>query len=544
MYKSIGHLLKVTPALLGLSFFANSAVAQNLPENTTNASEILQQIDQYNQQGVEANQGQVRSISELRDVSPGDWAYDALRNLVENYDCIEGYPNRTFRGDRPLTRYEFAAGLNACLDAIGVTQPEISREEFDQLKRLVNEFEAELATLGTRVDNLEGRVSFLEDHQFSTTTKLKGEAIFTIGGQFGDAVGSNDNIIMADRVRLALDTSFSGKDQLYTRLQAGNFGRFNTATQMARLGHDENTGNSVEIDRLWYNFPVGDKAKLWIAPVANAENLVSDVYNPYMESSGTGALSRFLRRNPAVYRFDVENQALAANINLSDNFGIDLGYFTGAGENPGLDRGLFNGSYAGLVQLNWEPSDNVGLGFAYVHSYHDKASDGTYDIDLTGNTGTGSGNGCAKRAIESGNGDCPFGAVPTSADRFGLQGTWEINDKLNLAGWGGYVTADSETTNATAEIWNWAANLSILDLGKDGAVLNIGGGMLPRVGRTGGTAAVASDTGTSYIVEANYKYPVNKNIIITPGVYVILDPGHNAANDAIWVGAVRTTFKF
>jgi hypothetical protein len=535
MSKAIWNFLKVTPAVLGLSLLANNAVAQDITGNDSqNSNQILEQIQNYSE-GLNSapTMGQVNSITQLRDVSPSDWAYDALRNLVENYDCIEGYPNRTYRGDRSMTRYEFAAGLSACLDAIsGSMTGGIDTSELDQIRRLVNEFEAELATLGTRVDDLEGRVAFLEDNQFSTTTKLKGEAIFTLANQFGTPVDNSDNTIFANRVRLNLETSFTGKDLLSTRLEAGNFGRFNTATQMARLGHDASNNNDLTITNLYYNFPAGDNVRLWVgANDTEFNEMVQSVYNPYMASSGTGALSRFLRRNPAVYRLDVEQQALGANISFSDNFGIDLAYMAGAGNDPSQKTGFFNGSYAAGVQLNWEPSDNIGLGFAYVHSYHT-----SNDVDLTGNTGT------EGKLLESGNGDRPFGAVPTSADRFGLQGTLRISDKVNFAGWGGYVSANSETSNGSAEIWNWAANLSFLDLGKDGAVLNLGGGMLPRVGRTGGT--VAFDTGTSYLIEANYKYPINKNILITPGVYVILDPGHNEANSSIWVGALRTTFRF
>jgi len=67
---------------------------------------------------------------------------------VERYGCIVGYPDRTFRGNRATTRWEFAAGLNACLnvmerliqDGVGVL-----REDIDKLKRLVQEFETELA---------------------------------------------------------------------------------------------------------------------------------------------------------------------------------------------------------------------------------------------------------------------------------------------------------------------------------------------------------------------------------------------------------------
>lgn len=61
---------------------------------------------------------QVTSVSQLSDVQPTDWAFQALQSLVERYGCIAGYPNGTFRGNRALTRYEFAAGLNACLDRV------------------------------------------------------------------------------------------------------------------------------------------------------------------------------------------------------------------------------------------------------------------------------------------------------------------------------------------------------------------------------------------------------------------------------------------
>jgi hypothetical protein len=62
----------------------------------------------------------VTSVSQLSDVRPTDWAFTALQSLVERYGCIAGYPDRTFRGNQATSRYEFAAGLNACLDKINI----------------------------------------------------------------------------------------------------------------------------------------------------------------------------------------------------------------------------------------------------------------------------------------------------------------------------------------------------------------------------------------------------------------------------------------
>ena len=47
---------------------------------------------------------QVTNVSELSDVQPGDWAFTALQRLVEEYGCLEGYPDRTYRGNREIGR--------------------------------------------------------------------------------------------------------------------------------------------------------------------------------------------------------------------------------------------------------------------------------------------------------------------------------------------------------------------------------------------------------------------------------------------------------
>ncbi len=49
---------------------------------------------------------QVTNVTQLRDVSPGDWAFEALRSLVERYGCIPGYPDGTYRGNRAMSRYQ------------------------------------------------------------------------------------------------------------------------------------------------------------------------------------------------------------------------------------------------------------------------------------------------------------------------------------------------------------------------------------------------------------------------------------------------------
>ena len=119
--------LLVAPAALGLL----APVAANAAELNING------VSDYAATGE-----QVTSITQFSDVYPTDWAYQALSNLIERYGCVAGYPNGTFRGNRAMTRYEAAALLNACLDRI--------TEVTDELKRLMKEFERELAILKGR----------------------------------------------------------------------------------------------------------------------------------------------------------------------------------------------------------------------------------------------------------------------------------------------------------------------------------------------------------------------------------------------------------
>lgn len=71
--------------------------------------------------------------------------------------CLSGYPDGTYRGDRPVTRYEFAAGLNACLDGVNQLLPNrdnlATRAEFEALIQRQRELNAEIRELNGRVGN-------------------------------------------------------------------------------------------------------------------------------------------------------------------------------------------------------------------------------------------------------------------------------------------------------------------------------------------------------------------------------------------------------
>ena len=167
---------KLLLALAGASISAPLAASAQEVASLNGSAAINEYMQQQDVDRFRAweSKNQVTSVNQFSDVLPTDWAYQALSNLVEKYGCVAGYPNGKFKGGNAMTRYEAAALLNACLDRVS--------EVTDELQKLLNEFDSELTVLTSRVDGLESKVGQLQAQQFSTTTKLRGEASFVIGG--------------------------------------------------------------------------------------------------------------------------------------------------------------------------------------------------------------------------------------------------------------------------------------------------------------------------------------------------------------------------
>jgi Carbohydrate-selective porin, OprB family/S-layer homology domain len=476
---------------------------------------------------------QVTSVSQLSDVRPTDWAFQALQSLVERYGCIAGYPDGTYRGNRALTRYEFAAGVNACLDQVtklisSSTSTFVTKDDLAILQRLQEEFAAELATLRGRVDGLEARTAELEANQFSTTTKLAGEAVFLASDTFGNGVGLRDDKTVTNlgyRVRLNFNTSFTGRDLLRTRLQARNVANYGAATatntNMARLAITGEDGSQFSLDQLWYRFPAGN-ATVYFGPKGLRLDDVAELNSP-LEASGSGALSAFGRYNPAVFRGPE-----GAGAAIKYNFGAvraTVAYLASDGDapNPANGRGVFDGSFSALGQLNFSLSKYIDLGATYTRKYNRGG-----DVAIMGNTGSALANR-------------PFGQASTASDNFGVQLNIKPSSRFQFGGWYGYTKAHQERgADRDATVQNGALFLALPDFGKPGNLLGFIAGVPPKVTKSDATR----DRDTSYHLEGFYRFQVNDFIAVTPGVYVILNPEHNKHNDDIWVGVLRTTFSF
>ncbi|BBC23328.1 iron uptake porin [Pseudanabaena sp. ABRG5-3] len=565
--------------IISASANAEAQASSGKVDSNVNTSDVIRSINsdilvnnlQLTPNAVAQN---VTSVSQLSDVRSNDWAFIALQSLVERYQCIAGYPDRTFRGKQATSRYEFAAGLNACLDKINEIisaglADKVSKEDLATLQKLQEEFAAELATLRGRVDALDAKVAKLEAQQFSTTTKLRGEAIFGLAAASDGIVGNNGtllpnggtdrtNTIFSYRVRLNLDTSFTGKDLLRTRLQASNTPNIagtisGTAAapvinglgvpSSSRLSFDsESTPNTFEINRLSYKFPIGDNFTAYIAPIGQIEDILNPL-NP-LESDSQATISRFGRFSPliriasaggatglAVAGFDWK---ISDKVNFQAAYSASNAAATGSGGVTGGDTKI-------AAQFVLKPADNLTFGIGYANAY---------------TIGEGLNSGLNADSV-------PLGPIAPGLAATGFKSNtvvgsviWDITKQFTFNAWGSWTFIDGivGSTGATAVSTtntSWLASLSGKDLFSEGdlAAISFGQPLFTTSASSGAIALPAGFVGltspnTPYQLEAFYRIPVSKNITITPGVFFVFNQGSDARNGTATVGVIRTTFTF
>ena len=511
MAKLLLNVLKLSPVVLAATFFVS---------NGAFASEKITSVDEL---------AQVTSVDSLSDVQPSHWAYQSVKSLVERYGCVAGYPDGTYRGNRSMTRYEFAALLNGCLDRmtqlIAASNTTVSPTDMDMVNKLRDEFGAELATLRGKVDGLDFRVEELEGaNKFSTTAKLKGKVEFITGGVFGpnDKVGSTagsddfeDQITFGHRTRLDITSSFTGKDKLRVRLHQRdneNFGSARTGTNMSRIDIQGDTDNSLEVEKLNYNFRPSKNisASVWAIGAG-----MDDFLSPDKAKVQT---TRFAKRNPLIHRSNTEDQGAGATIKFSKNANLEVGYTTVDGNLAGEGNGIA-GSYSAGAQANFNLG-GVKLAASYVHGERNSGSDYSNK--------TGSSNATL------------FTNSEVSSDSFGVQASTKLGKKTSIGGWYGLTNVDADN-GGDATLQNWAVFASIKDFAKKGNVLGMTFGMPPKVTDADGTA---EDPDTSYLLDVTYRHKVTDRLSVQPGFFAIFNPDHNNGNDTIYGAVVNTTFKF
>lgn len=472
-------------------------------------------------------------------MQPTDWAFQALQSLVERYGVIAGYSDGTFRGNRAITRYEFAAGLNAALErvneliATGV-ENSVSREDLETLQRLQTEFASELATVRGRVDALEARNAQLEANQFSTTTKLTGQVIFAAnaGGFSGDRIinargieiaNDNPNATVLYRSIIDFNTSFSGTDLLKIRLDTGSNGIEDNATGIL----EPNFGSVLDfsarpprngeigLGRVYYSFiPFNDFQVILGSAIVPTDYIDRNSYaNASFQDFSTQALisnyillpiigqssGAIVDWNPGGGAFKFRALYAASAANSPDEQGNATGIsllnrvlYPNAANG---DRGLFGDPYQGVVELEYSPSKAFALRLQYSGG---KIFDGRFDV-------------------------------------FGANAELAISRQIGIFGRYGYGSYE-DTAFGDLNPHYWMAGISVRDLLFPGAVAGIAASQ----------PFIESDigNGTQTNFEAFYNFPLNDNVRITPLVQVVTNPANQDSNGTIVTGTLRTVFTF
>ncbi|MGL5879529.1 MAG: iron uptake porin [Xenococcaceae cyanobacterium] len=493
---------------------------------------------------------QISQVNRLKDVQPTDWAFEALRSLAERYEAIAGYADNTFRGNRAMTRYEFAAALNAVLNQIGdrvMNENALISEDLATLQRLEKDFATELATLRGRVDDLEMRTAKLENTQFATTTKLTGEALFAVnwGGFDGDSIVDTNGLELADddpnptllyRSALFLDTSFTGSDQLRILLDTGSNGITDHATGVLEPNFGSvldysvkpPTSESFGLSRLFYTFKPDRDLSVSIGPNIRTTDYIDR--NRYTKIGSRDFSTLALVNNYILFPIFGPSAGAEAEWNPNKGpFTIRALYAASDAANPGSegastgvtfftnvlypnpnasppdsnapplapvsDRGLFGDTYQGIIEVEYLPSQNFALRLQYSGG---EIFDNRVDV-------------------------------------FGVNAEFALSPKFAIFGRYGYGSYDN-TAFGDIEPNYWMAGFAFPDLFVEGASAGIAASQ----------PFIASElgNGTQTNFEAFYRYPLNKNIQVTPLIQVILDPANRNSNGTIVTGTLRTVFSF
>ena len=503
--------LLVAPAALGLM----APIAATAAELNFNG------VSEY------SDPGEIESISQFSDVYPTDWAYQSLTDLAERHGCAAALPNSS------MTRYEAAALLNKCLGNVA----QVNEEE----RRLLGEFGPELAVIKGRIDGLEARIGEFEAGQFSTTTKMTGKVAMVMGAVERDT-STQEAVTFNYTQQFNLNTSFTGEDLLYTRIKTGNFTNsvFDDKTYGTYLAAANSNADAVKVDKLWYQFPVGDNFTVWAGPkIENYYMLASapSIYKPVLKQFSLGG-------NGGAYGASTDGGFGAAWTQSVEDpsqarFAVSTNYVSKGATDASND----GGGVLTDVDSNWltkveygSPRWQVSMAVSQKNCYADNTmtdanetcfDGGSYYSTQAGQTRTGSSSNYALRGYWKPEETGIIPAVQVGYD-------WSTVDDNDAAG----------STEATAA---WMMGFMWKDAFIDGNTAGIAIGSRQHATEVHAeTASIDDDADDNFVWEAYYDFKVSDNITVTPAIFGGEDTYNGASDgsDDIFGALVQTTFKF
>ena len=234
-----------------------------------------------------------------------------------------------------------ALGLIVPLSASEVTMTDFATSE-------------QLAITNSRIDGLEARFNNLEAGSFSDTTTLTGEASFRLGAVADSPI--TEAVTATYSYDLDLNTSFTGDDNLYVGIEAGNVVAGSFVTDNADTATD-----NLTVTSMYYSFPIGN-LDVAVGPILENDDYMPTTISKYSDKffmSGIELTSASFNAAPGI-----EGSGFAIGSTFDNGFnasasviGVDADNNAGFLTTESFDATTLSFGYDG---------DNYGLGFIYL----------------------------------------------------------------------------------------------------------------------------------------------------------------------------------
>ena len=262
-------------------------------------------------------------------------------------------------------------------------------------KTFINEVSEDIANLKGRIDGLEARQNVFEAGGFSDTTTMDGKVIFDIGAidYSLDSETKTESTLFGYSYTANLNSSFTGDDNLYIRIKTGNHAEWMTdKTYGGYLGSVGKNSGALTVDKIWYEFPVGDNNTVWVGPkIENyyMHGTAPSIYKPITKQfslGGNGEAYGASTDTGAGWAYKADNGfAISSNIGTKSNT-------TTSGTNTGLltnESKTSSATQVGLTKPQWSASVLVnqkynGWGDDYYHSLQHAPSSSTGNFSSVG----------------------------------------------------------------------------------------------------------------------------------------------------------------
>ncbi|NJM46855.1 MAG: iron uptake porin [Alkalinema sp. RU_4_3] len=446
---------------------------------------------------------EVNSVDQLTDLSPDHWAYKAVKNLIERYGVLSGYGDKTFKGNRPLSRYEFAASLSALMEQIQ-TYNKIQQDDLVTLKRLQTAFQESLKEVADRLNKADGKIAQLQRQNFSPTT--------TLHTQISQAItnGPAARLTAVSRLRLDLNTSFTGVDQLTTQLEWGNNGGDATSRAQDLTGNRLGTNGSIadggalstigvenrlRLRKLYYRFTPVENLNIAVGTALPPSDFIDR--NSFANNSGLNFSSSFFANNPLIVQNPVDQRGgagIALDWRAQANLAVRALY---ASADPLTKLGGTRNQTSLEAEYNFTPDITARL--QYTHANNDGSR----------------------------------------INALGLNGEWAITRQLGLFGrlglgsYRGFNTTINSNSDLNPRSWMLGGTVrNFLITGSTAGAA---------IGQPFSSKNLGTKTQTNF--ETYFGFALNDKIHITPALTVIRNPD-NQSRRTIWQWTMRILFDF